>query len=840
MWPTLAVVGFLAATVLLAFACFQAHRLSEGRRVQQELEKSSQVLEEERRVLELIAKGASLKEVLDALTMAIERLAPHCFCTILLLDDDRRRLVEGSGGSLPPEYMRALDGLEIGPDVGACGTAAFRNETTIVEDVATDFRFALAKDVLLSFGLRACWSVPIRDSNKNVLGTFAMYHQRIARPREHEINLVEAGAHLAGNAIERLRFEQDLRESASRFQLAEKAAAFGVWQIDFRLGMVTISDGFSALAGLAGRPLRLTLGQWREMIHADDRPAWDTAVEGFVAKRAFQAEYRILLPDGSIRWLRSHAQTEPSGTGSHLLTGASIDVTEAKELLMRFYKAFNVNPEPIIINAFSDGRYVDVNDSFLRVTGYRREEVLGHTAREMKLWNRPEDRARYLEMLKETGSVRDLEIIFQTKAGAQRTGLVSAELIDIGGEKCAIAVIKDITERSILEKQLRQAQRMEAVGQLTGGIAHDFNNLLGVIIGYSDILEAQLDPSSKFHKNATEIHKAGQRAASLTRQLLAFSRQQVLEATVLALNTIVIDTEKMLQRLLGENIELKTVLDPTLGLVKADQGQIEQVIINLAVNARDAMPEGGKLTIATANVEVDDNYVRQHAPMSTGSFVALTITDTGAGMDAEVQAHIFEPFFTTKERGKGTGLGLATVYGVVKQSGGFIWVQSEPGQGSTFRVLLPRIEESVGTVARDSRPSESWKGSETILLTEDEESLRGLILDMLSENGYAVLEAANATEAMEIARQARGKIDLLLTDVVMPGLGGPELADQLVALYPKIKVLYISGYTEFAAPQSKFLQQGRPLLQKPFTQQSLARKIRDVLKDSQALELSLR
>jgi two-component system, cell cycle sensor histidine kinase and response regulator CckA len=837
MWPTLAVVGFLATAVLLAFARFQAHRLSEGRRVQQELEKSSQVLEEERRVLELIAKGASLKEVLDALTMAIERLAPDCFCTILLLDDDRRRLVEGSGGSLPREYMRALDGLEIGPNVGACGTAAFRNETTIVEDVATDFRFALAKDVLLSFGLRACWSVPIRDSNKNVLGTFAMYHQRIARPREHEINLVEAGAHLAGNAIERLRFEQNLRESASRFQLAEKAAAFGVWQINFRLGMVTISDGFSALAGLAGRPLCLTLGQWREMIHVDDRPAWDTAVEGLAAKRAFQAEYRILLPDGSIRWLRSHAQTELSDTGSRLLTGASIDVTEAKELLMRFYKAFNVNPEPILINAYSDGRYVDVNDSFLRVTGYRREEVLGHTAREMKLWNRAEDRARYLEMLKGTGSVRDLEIIFQTKAGAQRTGLVSAELIDIGGEKCAIAVIKDITERSILEKQLRQAQRMEAVGQLTGGIAHDFNNLLGVIIGYSDILEAQLDPSSKFHKNAKEIHKAGQRAASLTRQLLAFSRQQVLEPRVLALNTIVIETKKMLERLLGENIELKTVLDPALGRVKADQGQVEQVIINLAVNARDAMPEGGKLTIETANVEANDNYIRQHAPMSTGSFVALTITDTGVGMNAETQAHIFEPFFTTKERGKGTGLGLATVYGVVKQSGGFIWVQSEPGQGSTFRVLLPRIEEPV---ARDSRTSESSRGSETILLTEDEESLRQLILSMLSENGYAVLEAANATEAMEIVHQARGKIDLLLTDVVMPGVGGPELADQLVALYPQIKVLYMSGYTEFAAPQNKILQQGRPLLQKPFTQQSLARKVRDVLTDSHAPELSLR
>jgi two-component system, cell cycle sensor histidine kinase and response regulator CckA len=839
MWPILAVAGFLATAVLLGFAGFQARRLSEGRRVQQELEKSSHVLEEERRVLGLIANGASLKEVLDALTTAIERLAPQCFCTVLLLDDDRRKLVEGSGGSLPAEYMRALDGLEIGPDVGACGSAAFRNETTIVEDVATDFRFAAAKDLLLSFGLRACWSVPIRDSSKNVLGTFAMYHQRIASPREHEVKLVEAGAHLAGNAIERLRFEQSLRESAARFQLAEKAAAFGVWQIDFHSGMVTISDGFAALAGLAGRPLRLTLRQWLEMIHVDDRPAWDTAVEGVVAKRAFQAEYRIVLPDGSIRWLRSHAQTDLSETALHSLTGASIDITEAKELLMRFYKAFNVNPEPILINVFSDGRYVDVNDSFLRVTGYRREEVLGHTAREMKLWKGPEDRGRYLELLEEAGSVRDLEIIFQTKAGAQRTGLISAELIDIGGEKCAIAVIKDITERSTLEKQLRQAQKMEAVGQLTGGIAHDFNNLLGVILGYSEILEARLDPSSKLHKNATEIRKAGHRAASLTRQLLAFSRQQVLEPKVLALNTIVTETEKMLRRLLGENIELRTVLNPTLGRVKADQGQIEQVIINLAVNARDAMPHGGKLTIETANIEADEDYVREHPPMSAGSFVALTITDTGVGMDAETQAHLFEPFFTTKERGKGTGLGLAIVYGVVKQSGGFIWIQSDAGQGSKFTVLLPRVQEAVERTASEKSGSGSWRGSETILLVEDEGSLRQLILDMLNENGYVVLEAANAMRAMEIARESGGKINLLLTDVVMPGTSGPELADQLVSLYPEIKILYMSGYTEFAAPQSTILQQGRPLLQKPFTQQNLARKVREVLNERGAPALSL-
>jgi two-component system, cell cycle sensor histidine kinase and response regulator CckA len=319
----------------------------------------------------------------------------------------------------------------------------------------------------------------------------------------------------------------------------------------------------------------------------------------------------------------------------------------------------------------------------------------------------------------------------------------------------------------------------------------------------------------------------------LTHQLLAFSRQQVLEPTVLDLNTIVTDTGKMLRRLLGENIELKVVLGPALGCVKADRGQIEQVIINLAVNARDAMPQGGVLTIETANVEADEYYAN-HPPMSPGPFVGLTITDKGVGMDAEIQARIFEPFFTTKGRGKGTGLGLATVYGVVKQSGGFIWVQSEPGNGSAFKVLLPRVEEAVQIAAQDRGSGESWKGSETILLTEDEESLRKLILNMLNENGYSVLEAANATQAMEIAHQARGKIDLLLTDVVMPGMSGAALAEQLVSLYPEMKILYMSGYTEFAASQSEFLKQGRPLLQKPFTQKILVRKIREVLKNNYA------
>jgi CheY-like chemotaxis protein len=327
-----------------------------------------------------------------------------------------------------------------------------------------------------------------------------------------------------------------------------------------------------------------------------------------------------------------------------------------------------------------------------------------------------------------------------------------------------------------------------------------------------------------------EIRKAGQRAASLTRQLLAFSRQQVLEPKVLRLNAVVSDIEKMLRRLIGEDIELTTELAANLGHVKADQGQMEQVIMNLAVNARDAIPSGGKLVIETKNVEVDQEVALQRGYINPGSFVMIAVTDTGMGMDAETQSHIFEPFFTTKEQGKGTGLGLATVYGVVKQSDGFVWVYSEPGHGARFEVLLPRVEEPAHIALKPANSRSSRSGSETILLVEDDDSLRGLATTILSESGYAVLEAANGAGALTLAREkSRGQIHLLLSDVVMPGMSGPQVADEVSSIHPDMKILFMSGYSEFAAGHDQISRPGRFLLQKPFTQQELTSKVREVL-----------
>jgi len=373
-------------------------------------------------------------------------------------------------------------------------------------------------------------------------------------------------------------------------------------------------------------------------------------------------------------------------------------------------------------------------------------------------------------------------------------------------------------------------QKMEAIGQLAGGVAHDFNNLLTVINGFGELLAVRLEPTDPRRALVEEILKAGERAAALTQQLLAFSRRQVMVVQVVDLNEVVADTERMLRRLIGEDVELITLPDPELGRVRADPRQLQQVILNLAVNARDAMPHGGKLTIETANVELDETYARQHAAITPGAYVMLAVSDTGHGMDAETRSRIFEPFFTTKEQGKGTGLGLAMVYGIVKQSNGDIWVYSEPGQGTTFKLYFPRVDDAERP-APPGAPQEIPHGTETILLVEDEPQVRALARRVLEACGYTVLEAARGDEALQCCQQHAEPIHLLLTDVVMPGMGGPAVARLMARVHPEIKVLYMSGYTDAAVARHGMLEAGAALLQKPFTPTTLAQQVRRVLDD---------
>jgi two-component system, cell cycle sensor histidine kinase and response regulator CckA len=424
---------------------------------------------------------------------------------------------------------------------------------------------------------------------------------------------------------------------------------------------------------------------------------------------------------------------------------------------------------------------------------------------------------------------------FLTKGKLTRLGAaVERELRD-AEERRERKKAEEALRRS--EDQLRQSQKVEAIGRLAGGIAHDFNNLLTIINGYTELLLARLPGEDRVSKDINEIRKAGQRAASLTRQLLAFSRKQILEPRVLDLNAIVVDLEKMLRRLIGEDVELKIVPASGLRRIKADPGQIEQVIMNLVVNARDAMPKGGKLTLETANVDLDETYAGRHVGVRAGAYVLLAVSDSGCGMDREAMAHIFEPFFTTKGPGKGTGLGLSTVYGIVKQSGGNVWAYSEPGLGTTLKIYLPQAEGAIERSAREGRSGRAARGSETILLVEDQTEVRKLVREILEMNGYTVVAASEGLEALEICKQHEGPIHLMLSDVVMPQMGGRELAGRLATHRPDMKVLYMSGYTSNAIVHHGILDPGTAFLQKPFTPDGLACKIREVLDEgSEAVE----
>jgi two-component system, cell cycle sensor histidine kinase and response regulator CckA len=489
---------------------------------------------------------------------------------------------------------------------------------------------------------------------------------------------------------------------------------------------------------------------------------------------------------------------------------------------------FERHPNPLWVYDLGTTAFLAVNEAAVQHYGYSGAEFLGMTLEAIRP---PEDveRLRTHRSKLEAGLVEVGEWRHRTKDGTIIDVDIARHTLTFAGRPAALEIARDITQRKSLEAQLLQAQKMEAVGQLAGGVAHDFNNLLTVILGSAELLLASLGRNHPDREEAEEIRKAALRAADLTRQLLAFSRQQVLAPQVLDLNEAVANMDQILRRVIGEDIDLLTAPSRDLRAVRADPSQLEQVVMNLAVNARDAMPNGGKLTIETANVELDDAYAREHGAVKPGYYVMLAVSDTGVGMDAETRARIFEPFFTTKPKGKGTGLGLATVYGIVKQSGGFIWVYSELGRGTTFKIYLPRVE-GAAVPARPTPPSTpSRRGSETILLVEDQEEVRRLARRVLETLGYTVLVAASGAEALQLAGAHAGPIHLLVTDVIMPGMSGREVGLLLAPARPETKVLYVSGYANESIVHHGVLEPGIAFLQKPFTVEALGRKVREVL-----------
>src|SRR5580700_9798357 len=479
----------------------------------------------------------------------------------------------------------------------------------------------------------------------------------------------------------------------------------------------------------------------------------------------------------------------------------------------------------------STGKILDANPAFVELLGHASaDELIGQHV--FGLYAENDKWFDLADFLRSAVPFKGLTADWKRKDGVTTGVRISGRSVANGPEGVVFELFaEDVTERRALEQQLRQSQKMEAVGRLAGGIAHDFNNLLMVILGYSEFLLERVGAEPHLRGPAQEISSAAERASSLTRQLLAFSRKQMLAPRVVNLNDVATENIKMLTRMIGEDIDLVMVPAPGLWAVRADAGQIDQVIMNLAVNARDAMPSGGKLTIETSNVSLDEEYSRFHAPLRPGDYVMLTISDTGMGMDSETQSRIFEPFFTTKGP-KGTGLGLSTVYGIVKQSGGYIWLYSEPGKGTTFKIYLPRVAEAVEKPARVAAAAESASGEpgiETILLVEDEANLRYLARQFLEKQGYQVIEAADGAVAMQIAVAHEGVIHLLLTDVIMPGMNGRELARGISEIRPNVKVLYMSGYTENVIGRNGMLDAGVRLLQKPFTLRDLKSKVREVL-----------
>jgi two-component system, cell cycle sensor histidine kinase and response regulator CckA len=633
------------------------------------------------------------------------------------------------------------------------------------------------------------------------------------------------------------RMRRRLFEREELFRLISDNAADMIAVVDMDGKRIYNSQSYSRVLGYDQDELKSSSSF--EQIHDEDRERVRAAAEG--ARRTGVGEtleYRIRHKDGTWRVLESTASVirSPAGEPQKLVI-VNRDITERKkaaESLRQSESGFRSMVEDAPYGIFrcrSDGKLVSANPAFQRMLGYENQEELLQRNLAEEVFSTASEFHKLKNLLDDGQEFRDVAVELKRRDGAQITlRCRGRSMKDQEGSSSFDVFAEDVTEKRILERQLQMAAKMEAVGRLSGGIAHDFNNLLGVIIGYSQLFKRKLDPQSPLLEHAEEIEKAGKRAAALTRQLLAFSRQQVLTPAVLNLNDLVTDMVKMLPRLIGEDIAVSTSMASDLGSVKADRGQIEQVIMNLAVNARDAMPEGGKLLIKTSNRVLDQAYARQHAGSRPGQYVMLEVTDSGMGMDAETLTHIFEPFFTTKVVGKGTGLGLATVYGVVKQSEGYIWVDSEPGKGASFQVFLPKVdEEKTGDIAAIKHPGKVASGTETILLVEDSEPLRKLTQSFLESSGFRVLVAQNGEEALQMAASHSERIHLLVTDVVMPGINGRVLAERLLAKQRGMKVLFISGYTDSFIAVHGVLERGMALLNKPYTEEELIERVRKVL-----------
>ena len=715
------------------------------------------------------------------------------------------------------------------------GGSFYMNHTTRFLATVSEEDKGRTRNVCNQEGYESVALIPIRWGDQ-ILGLIHIADRRENMVPLELVEMLEKAALQLGTAFERVKAEEALRESEAKYRLlvnqipAVVFKGYQDWSVDF------FDRKIEKLTGYPKEEFDSRQLKWCDLILPEDLDmARGLFKQALKTDKSYVREYRIRKKDGEIAWIQARGQIFCDAAGQvDYVSGVFFDITarKAAETIIhqerqRFFSLLDMLPATVCLVA-PDFTLPFANRQFREIFG----DPQGRTCHEL-IHGRPTpcDECNLREIL-ETQKPVEWE---RTSPEGRTYHVYNYPFADIDGSPMVLKLGMDITERKALEAQLLQAQKMEAVGRLAGGVAHDFNNLLMAIMGYGELIRTSLVKDDPLYKYSEDILKATERAASLTQQLLAFSRRQVMQPQVLNLNRVVADLEKMLRRLIGEHIELEIVAGPDLGMVKADPGQIGQIIMNLAVNARDAMPTGGRLILATDNIEFTASHKCRFEDLPPGRYVRLTVTDTGSGMDAETLDHIFEPFFTTKEVGKGTGLGLPMVYGIVKQNGGCVDVESRPGQGATFKIYLPRIEAAVEAPGARISLAAKLEGSETILVVEDEDALRTLLCRFFRLYGYNVLEARHGGEALLICERHPGPIHLMITDVVMPQMSGKELADRLAPLHPEMTVFFMSGYTDsdltgYGAPESS-----QHFIPKPFRPMDLVKKVRDFLDASRGV-----
>jgi len=758
---------------------------------------------------QLLVSSHELQRNLNLLQGITEGTTDAVFVKAL---DGRYLMMNSAGahflGKTVPEILGHTDAELFAPEVG---DIIMERDRQVVQSGATQTyeEFGTAAGVTR---LYLSTKGPLRDPNGHVVGLLG----------------------ICRDITDRKRAEEEIRQSQQKLRMHIENTPLAVieWDLDFRVASWNPSAerifGYTRAEAVGQHvyfivPPEIRPGVdrvWRELL---------TTKKGGMRGSANDN----VTKSGAVISCEWHNTPLVNDAGRVLGVASLVeDVTERERAEAKFRGLLESAPDATVVSD-REGKIVLVNAQTEKLFGYRREELLNHPIEvlmpERFRARHPGHRNAFAAEPRVREMGKRLELFGLRKDASEFPIEVSLSPLNTDQGMLISSAIRDISERIALEERLRQSQKMEAVGRLAGGIAHDFNNLLTVILGYSQILKDGLPAESLLADSTAQIKAAADRAAGITRQLLAFSRKQVLSPRVINLNDIVLNLDSMLRRLIGEDIEVRTVPANDLGSVKADPGQLEQVLMNLALNARDAMPSGGKLTLETCNVTLDGTYARDHQPLDPGRYVMLAVSDTGEGMTLETKARIFEPFYTTKEVGKGTGLGLSMVYGIVKQSGGYIWVYSEPGCGTTFKIYLPRVDQRVEDSGSEKRSSNVLRGTETILLVEDEPQLRQLSASVLTHCGYTVLTAATPDEGIALCQAHHSKIQLLITDVIMPRMNGRQLAEKILGICPNVRVLYISGYTDNAIVHYGVLDPGLWFLPKPFTLSALIAKVREVL-----------